>query len=298
MVKARRINFPSCHDRGGEVPADNIPTNFSFALRNLNAKLTGAFTSMLFDHRYQRSRYELKYLVDEPCARRVRDFVRGHLRRDPFARPQMRYAYPIYSLYLDDAGLAMFRASTQGQKNRVKLRIRYYDLGESSPLFLEIKRRVNDVVCKERAIIRRDALASLLAGCCPRTDHLFDPEDGESHSVLREFCRLRNLFQADGRMIVYYEREAWVAPDDENVRVTFDRSAAATHYRASLDPQPAAQAAIDSVILELKFDDRYPLWMRELARTCDLYRTKMGKYVFCMEQIPRPARPFGFVATS
>ena len=214
---------------------------------------------MRFDHHYQRSRYELKYLVDEPCARRVRDFVRSHLKRDPYARQAMRYAYPIYSLYLDDPGMALYRASFQGQMNRMKLRIRYYDANGGSagaPLFCEIKRRVNDVVLKQRAVIRREALDRLLAGCCPRSEDLWDRDDAASQDVLREFCNLRNAMHAEPKMIVYYEREAWVAPDDDSVRITFDRQAGAAHYERTLAPQKFRTARIDSVILELKFDDR------------------------------------------
>ncbi len=244
---------------------------------------------MRFEHHYQRSRYELKYLIDEPCARQVRDFVRSYLRRDPYARPAMHHAYPIYSLYLDDPGMALYRASFQGQKNRFKLRMRYYDYNGKSPLFCEIKRRVNDVVLKRRAVIKRDALGRLLAGEPPRVDDLHDQTDGESFDTLHEFLRLRNALHAEPKMIVYYEREAWVAAHDDAVRITFDRQAGAANWTGTLEPAPAAfePAKIEYVVLELKFDDRFPLWMRELARACNLYRTKMGKYVQCVEQVPR-----------
>ncbi len=252
----------------------------------------------MFEHHYQRSRYELKYLIDEPCARQVRDFVRSYLKRDPHAKPQMRYAYPIYSLYLDDPGLMLFRATVQGQKNRIKLRVRYYDHNPSSPLFCEIKRRVNDVILKQRAIIRREALDGLLAGCSPKVEDLCDPDDVDSYSALREFCYLRNTLHATPKMIIYYEREAWIASDDENVRITFDRAAAAAHYAHTLEPQKWDDAKLESVILELKFDDRFPLWMRGLVQSCNLYRTTMGKYVHCMEQIPQPNRPYAYVNAS
>ena len=252
---------------------------------------------MRFDHHFLRGRYELKYLIDEPCARQVRDFARSYLRRDPYARPHMRHAYPIYSLYLDDPGMALYRATFQGQMNRFKLRVRYYDANGGSPLFFEIKRRVNDVVLKQRAVVRRDALNRLLAGCAPRADDLCDPEDVASQDVLREFCNLRNALHAEPKMVVYYEREAWVGADDDNLRVTFDRAAGAARYDGTLAPATYRDARIESVILELKFDDRFPTWMRQLARSCDLYRTKMGKYVQCVEQVPRgERRPYSYAA--
>jgi hypothetical protein len=246
-------------------------------------------------HHYQRSRYELKYLVDEPCARQVRDFARSYLRRDDHAIPEKRFSYPIYSLYLDDPGLTLYRATVQAQMNRFKMRVRYYDHNPASPLFCEIKRRVNEVILKHRAVIKRDALHRLVRGFCPTVDDLYDPTDADSYSALREFCNLRDSLRAQPNIIVYFEREAWVAPGDEGVRVTFDRAAAAAPYAANLQPSAWRDAKVEQVILELKFDNRFPLWMRELVRCCDLYRTHMGKYVHCYDQLPRPARPYAHV---
>jgi hypothetical protein len=242
---------------------------------------------------YQRSRYELKYLIDEPRARQVRDFTRCYLRRDPHAKADLGFLYPIYSLYFDDAGLMLYRATVQAQKNRFKMRVRYYDHKPQSPLFCEIKRRVNDVIIKQRAVIKRDALDRLVHGCCPRMDDLHDTADVDSYSTLREFCALRDSLHAEPNIIVYFRREAWVSTADENVRVTFDRAAAVTRYTPTLDPEKWSDARINQVILELKFDDRFPVWMREMVQCCDLHRTQMGKYVHCLDQLPRrDVRPF------
>jgi hypothetical protein len=247
---------------------------------------------MTADHRYQRSRYELKYVVDAACASRVRDFVRGHLRRDAHGIPEMRYAYPIYSLYLDGPGFMLYNATVQAQKNRFKLRVRYYDHDASSPVFCEIKRRVNDVIMKERAAIRRDALEQLLAGHCPRREDLLEDQPVEAYDALRRFCELRDALLARPRIIVYFEREAWVSREDNNVRVTFDVEATAAHYAHDLRPTRWEDARVPGVIVELKFDDRFPVWMRELVQSFDLYRTRMGKYVHCMDRLPRAARAF------
>lgn len=249
---------------------------------------------------YQRSRYEFKYLIDEACARQVKDFARSYLQRDRHAIPAMRYSYPIFSVYLDSPGLTLYTATMQAQMNRFKLRVRYYDHNPAHPVFCEIKKRVNDVIKKERAIIKREALDDLLKGRSPSADDLFNPRDTDSHSALRHFCELRNDLHAEPRIIVYYEREAWISPHDDNTRVTFDRAAASARYVGGLRPEKMDDAKVPGVILELKFDDRFPLWMRELVRTCDLYRTRMAKYVHCMQrqQLRPMAKPFGWVTAS
>src|SRR2546430_9489440 len=123
------------------------------------------------------SRYEFKYLVDEPCARGVRDFVRGYLQRDPYALPQMSHSYPIYSLHLDAPGLKLYRSTVEGHKNRYKLRLRYYDHEPHTPVFFEVKRRVNDVIVKLRTAVKRHQVLRLLDGYGPSPEERRDTEE-------------------------------------------------------------------------------------------------------------------------
>ena len=76
--------------------------------------------------RLQTQRFELKYLVSEETARAVRRFVSCHLKPDEFASTLPDNAYPVHSLYLDSPGLTTYQAVQAGEKNRYKLRIRYY----------------------------------------------------------------------------------------------------------------------------------------------------------------------------
>src|SRR5687767_7066857 len=98
---------------------------------------------MSFVDHMQRNRFELKYLINERRARAIRDFASIHMIRDPHARPDMAYSYPIYSVYLDSPALCIFNTTMDGRKNRFKLRVRYYNDKPTSPVFFEIKRRVD-----------------------------------------------------------------------------------------------------------------------------------------------------------
>lgn len=240
----------------------------------------------------QRSRYELKYRIDERRARGVRDFIRGHLVRDSYARPQLGGSYPIYSIYLDSPSLHLFNATVSGHKNRFKLRARYYDPDPNSPVFFEIKRRVNDVILKERAAVKRGSVSRLLVGGPPAARDLHEAGDPRALHALSQFCHLRDVVNAGGRTIVGYTREAWNAPGDDDVRVTFDRKLAGSWFDPLLPIDQALRVdrawtyppvEDGGVVLELKFTGRYPLWMRELVASFDLYRTCMAKYVACVE---------------
>jgi hypothetical protein len=246
---------------------------------------------MPFTDHMQRNRYELKYIVDERTARGVRDFVRMHLVHDRFARPELGWAYPIYSIYLDGPSLDLFNATVCGHKNRFKLRARYYDDRPNSPVFFEVKRRVNDVILKERAAVRRESVRRLVAGGPPDRQDLTDPGDPDALAALQHFCHLQHTIRAAGRTIVAYTREAWNAADNDDVRVTFDRKIAGSWFDASLPVQEALRVDRpwtyppiegQGVVLELKFTTRYPHWMQDLVRTFDLYRVCMAKYVDCV----------------
>jgi SPX domain protein involved in polyphosphate accumulation len=244
---------------------------------------------MAFDHQMQRSRYELKYVIDEPTARAVRDFARSYLQRDEHSIPSLGYAYPIYSIYLDGNGLPLYNATFQGQKNRYKLRIRYYDHNPWSPVFFEIKRRLNDVILKDRAVVRRDSMKPLLAGRPPMQSDLVNESDLDGYWALRRFVELRNNIHAEGRVIVYYQREAWVTPSDDNVRLTFDRKLAGARWDGNMEGTKWFSPPVQGTVLELKFDNRYPKWMHSLVATCNLTRASMAKYCQCTYYMPKQA---------
>jgi hypothetical protein len=244
---------------------------------------------MVYQHAMQSSRFELKYIIDENCARGIRQFISSHLEPDSYARPDMDNAYPISSLYLDNSGLTLFGQTVQGMKNRFKLRIRFYDDDPSHPAFLEIKRRVTDVIKKERATVTRDAVRRVLRGDGPRLEYLKgDPTNPKSGSALQNFCHLCQSIDARGMVYVSYVREAYVSPNSDQVRVTFDRQLLGSPYEQGSPLQLPTQGAwpdVGGVILELKFTDRFPPWMREVVQAFNLQRTSVPKYIYCINAL-------------
>ncbi len=241
-------------------------------------------------HRLQGSRFELKYLISEETARQVRDYALGYLEPDPHADPARNCQYEVHSLYLDGPTLRLCKGTLWGLKNRYKLRIRFYDESPESPAFLEIKRRQNDVILKQRAPIRRPGVAQVLRGYWPKREYLMDLSP-QGLAALTEFCRLRDSIDARGQCFVSYTREAYVTPHDDSLRLTFDRRVHAVAY--SGDGTLAMRGRrvypdIPGVILEIKFTNRFPVWMREMARALNLERRSMAKYVACMTAL-RPA---------
>ena len=243
------------------------------------------------DDLLQRNRYELKYIISESCARDVRDFARHYLAPDPFGDPAHyggQPAYAIHSVYLDSPKLDLMHATVEGHKNRFKLRMRFYDGRPDSPVFFEIKRRVNGAILKDRARVRREFGPALLEGAWPEPQHLSKPGDAKGFAALRKFCELRDKLAAKPGVLVSYEREAWLTPDNNSARLTFDRRLQGSPYDRSLSlcrNQHWVTPRVEGVVLELKFTDRFPHWMRDAVRLFNLERCSMAKYVHCVQSL-------------
>jgi hypothetical protein len=229
--------------------------------------------------RLQTQRFELKYLVTERTARAIQQFVRCYLKPDDFAATLPDYSYPVHSLYLDSPQLTTYQAVQCGEKNRFKLRIRYYG-NTDQVVFFEIKRRMNDAITKLRANVHRSAVRGLLSGEPPQLRHLAKP-DGKQLAALQEFCRLMHKLGATPRSHVAYSREAWMSAVNNSVRITFDRQVqCAPEFGSALqtglgDPVTAFD---NKVVLELKFIDRLPNWCNEMIRVFGLVRGGAPKY--------------------
>lgn len=230
---------------------------------------------------YQQQRFEFKYLLSERQALAVRDFISGYMRLDTFSAKFPDLSYPVHSLYLDSDQLDLYMHTINGRKNRYKLRIRYYEQHGETPLFFEIKGRQDNVIFKKRSTVKREAFSKLMAGDDPCGDDLVKPSENELVN-LRNFCDLRRSLEATPRSQVSYLREAWLPEVDNHLRITFDRDVRTgpdLNAEMSTETKHLDSVFGDQVVLELKFTNRYPNWVRELVRVFNLTQTSAAKYV-------------------
>ena len=248
--------------------------------------------------RMQRQRFEMKYILGEERALQVREFVQSYLSIDENGIGKPHLSYPVHSLYLDSDHLATYWATVNGDKNRFKLRMRFYNSDPTSPVFLEIKRRVDNCILKQRGGVRKEAVPLLLAGQLPGPEHLLS-RDGKQLVAVQRFCELMESIQATPKVHVAYLREAWVDPESDRVRVTFDRE-----VQGEYEPLPRFCTRFreepvnpfrNQVILEIKFTNRFPDWANALVERFDLWRTGAAKYCECIDLIDQRRDEPGFV---
>jgi len=228
----------------------------------------------------QLQRWELKYIINENVALQVRDFVRCYLDIDEYGATRPNLSYPVHSLYLDSEDLLLYWNTINGNKNRYKLRLRFYENRASAPVYFEIKRRMNDAILKQRGGVRREAVDWILAGHLPEPSHVIS-DNPRQLAALQRFSELMNQHHSRPTAHVAYLREAWISPHNNSVRVTLDR-------QVLCEPEPTTRLSTqmlnpvvvfgNQVVLELKFTGRFPDWFRELVRVFNLVQCSAAKY--------------------
>src|ERR1041385_1486847 len=144
----------------------------------------------------QASRFEQKYIISEDVALQVREFVRSYLELDENGVGKPNYSYPVHSLYLDSEELRFYWNTINGDKNRFKLRLRFYNDNPDTPIFFEIKRRMNNCILKQRGGVRRDAVKLLLDGQLPESGHLVSNNPKQLVAV-QNFCQ--HMFETQSK---------------------------------------------------------------------------------------------------
>jgi len=242
------------------------------------------------------SRYELKYLISKSKAKEVERFVGLHLPEDRYSKLRPDGFYPIVSLYLDSDDFQLCAESITGRLNRYKLRIRSYTDDTAYPRFFEIKRRANTVIVKSRYRVKHHDVKDLLAGKCIHPQYYATDE-----TILRQFQLYVRSIHAKPKVLIRYNRKAYEGDSHTRVRVTFD---ADLSYRVTDEPEVTLNGSgwryhnmsLQNVILEIKFNGRYPDWLSTMVKSLELRQESISKYAnsikescalgFCSPRLP------------
>ncbi len=227
------------------------------------------------------SRHECKYYISERTHAAVRQFIAPFVRPDDYARRHPGNRYPVYSLYLDSLDLNLHRMSVEGQKNRFKLRVRSYAAQSDGPVYLEIKRRRDTVLSKSRTAVAVDVARDIALRGAPSRG-----SDGPCDPVRGEFVSLVRRTAAVPLVRVRYQREAYESASPEPVRITFDTELA---YAMSVNDASVSGSGawhsmpVEGGILEIKFTELFPAWIRALIDRFELSRRSIPKYGLSIE---------------
>jgi hypothetical protein len=251
------------------------------------------------------SRTELKYLVRDEHLSEIRALIKPFVELDPHGLGREGRGYTVRSIYLDTPTLRCYHEKKAGIRVRRKLRVRgYNEFRPGDWVFLEIKRKIQNRVVKNRAPLRFEMLGSV-----------FESGDVDRHVVTnRHYPRSRD----DGRRFFFhvyrygmiptfstvYEREAFFGRFDPGLRITLDRDLRGRAYPALTDlydDRYLRTVRPEYSIMEVKFDRSFPGWLRPVLGRFDLRTEALSKYCMCAEvwdrQWDKPVTVLGNVRT-
>lgn len=229
------------------------------------------------------NRYEYKYLVDPDTMERVSRGLIGYTNPDRYG---MAGSYRVTSLYYDTADELFYLQTLDDLPFRQKLRLRVYGKpGRGDPGFLEIKQRHHGLVHKRRlSLALADAFAAAVpgAGAPPNLN-------GTSLQIFREVSFLVNYFTLQPKIVVSYQRQAYVGCNDPELRVTFDTDLLFWTGRLRVEhpdlPTPVFRE--EKVIMEIKSNKPLPPWLSRLVTVTQCSKLKLSKY--CLSMAARSA---------
>jgi len=165
------------------------------------------------------NRFELKYLVTLQQAERFKKAVRAYLLPDDHGNG----AYALSSLYYDSPDLRCYWEKVDGVRFRRKLRIRYYETDEvfsdETPVFVEIKQRIDRITQKRRVVL---PYGEALRLC---NDRQLPECAADDKAVVEEIYAFLWQYNLRPVSLVRYNRQAFMGTDyDIGLRVTFDTS--------------------------------------------------------------------------
>jgi len=213
------------------------------------------------------ARYEFKYLVTPEVAERIGERAAMFMECDGMGT---QGTYRVTSLYLDRWDWMLARQTWEGLRERFKLRLRYYDESDDT-FFAEVKLRIGNSISKLRQVVSADVAHALAEGAALPADAALEGQ----------FRTLSEKIDAQPRLWVRYQRQAFVSPWGDGSRLTFDTELEVQIPDGTTRPDPGewSYVALEApVVVEMKFNGAFPKWMQHVSESLGLRRTSCSKY--------------------
>ena len=189
-------------------------------------------------------------------------------------------SFVTISLYFDSPDYGCFWDKESGVGERKKLRFRYYEenLQPNTPIFLEIKKKKDALVIKDRLQLKfSDCLNARL------DQRLREIATKTASGLPQEISWFKKRNCLKPKLFISYRRKALISRRDKKFRVTFDYGLTAQPLN-DLGQKTDRLKKIypDSVVLELKFNNTLPNWFHKIIQKYQLQRLAYSKYCNCL----------------
>jgi len=223
-------------------------------------------------------RYELKYFVPEEAYQVLMDRAKAYMDFDSYCKNGS--FYPLYNLYFDCSDHSIMLNSLAKPYYKEKLRIRSYvcNPSDDTKVFVELKKKINKIVCKRRVVLPFASAKAYLLG-----EQIEIPTGKSSYisqQVLKEIDRFQDFYRNDVSPYSYvaYDRVAMFGKENKEFRLTFDNNIR-VHPENEIaldDDKPCSQLLPPGMrLMEIKIAGAIPMW---LARTMAELHIQPGSF--------------------
>ncbi len=217
-------------------------------------------------------RHELKYQCDMAQLTIIRSRLQALIKYDPHVQNGQ---YTIRSLYFDNYADRCYYENESGTDPREKFRIRIYNASDAR-ISLECKRKEHSKTYKTSCVLSKDDYNDIINGGAIKNL-------AEKPALLRKFSILMQTEKFRPVVIVEYDRTPFVY-NVGNVRVTLDQN-----IRSSGDFDLFFQRDLSTRqilpkgqhLLEVKYDELLPDFIRDALQLGNLQQTAFSKYYLC-----------------
>ncbi len=212
-------------------------------------------------------RYEKKYMLSREQYRNLMIVLGGILTMEEYGQ------HTIRNIYFDTSNYELIRASIEKPVYKEKLRLRCYgdSVQDNTPVYVELKKKYEDVVYKRRIEMQlEDARRYLYYGM----------EPDQQGQIFREVDYAVKHYGLKPMAYISYEREAYTCPMYEGLRFTFDRNIMGRSGELDLRVKPYGKKLLDEgqILMELKIPGAVPAWLGRLMAELEIYPTSYSKY--------------------
>ena len=233
-------------------------------------------------------KFEYKYLVPIERLPELRTLISPFMVTDTHMDMGGPAGYTVRSIYFDTFQYDDYHEKISGLKIRKKIRIRGYNgQNHKNIVFLEIKRKNEKRVKKNRAPVKYKNIKDLLIS--GDTERYIMTIKGFKEAIENSRQFLFHIYKKSLRpvVLVVYEREAYHGTFDNSFRITFDKN-----LRSMIHPDLQELYQEDHIkysipnhfVLEVKFFDIFPSWLRSIIGSLGLRLQAFSKYTTCVDE--------------
>lgn len=209
-------------------------------------------------------RYELKFRLSKEQLAFFKSEISKYMKVDQYGLTT------ISSLYYDTPDCSLINKSIEKPKFKEKIRLRSYGPAtETSPVYLEIKRKLDSIVYKRRIRTTEKEVSKFLAG-----DYEFDKEQisRELNAFKEEHPKLEPKYLIIVDRVAYYQ-------EDSDLRITLDTNPKYRNYDLNLHSSNDGIPLVEEggAILEIKVQYSVPLWLSDILARGKIYKTSFSK---------------------